>query len=613
MTLSTFDEATNAYVPEKIKAGYADKAHDLDDDAPVLTKYLRKDKDDVAVSGNAGVSGGLHAGGPATLRGGAEFGPSAAEGGAVSKDGAAAFGTLDLRGALSVAGKYGIDAEGTARLAAAVIAGMAEAEGVRSAGFRSGFDGEGYTLDLSEGGSYLEVDRMLVRKLATFVELMIQKISHAGGTIILTPASMKVSRVEDAGDAYRCHFDSTDGERTVENEFREGDLARAQTFNVVAGANKEAKNTYYWRLVTGTGEDFIDLSKEDCDAGSGVPAAGDEIVQLGNRTEAERQGAVILSSYDASGDGAAPYIRAYRGIRDYSFPEPFFDVSRKAVRITADVLSWSSGRTMEEYVRDAAGEAARDAASRADSASEGLADVREEMARMKRDDVVSPQEKNALRVQRHDVRSEHGELAAEAEAAGVDASAYEEAYSKADAAFAKYTAEEPEYIPVEDDFDDIGGYYGARLALAEAVNAAARAKADSAIEKADKAASDAARAGHYVLDLSAETAPVPCDADGTPAGSGILASTTATVYYGTGRTGDGPCRPRPPDARRRSPAWRSPSPPWRKTSGASRPPPPRRDARNSPPCSPSTRSCRGSKARKGRTGRTARPARASSR
>ena len=96
---------------------------------------------------------------------------------------------------------------------------------------------------------------------------------------MLTPASMHCIRVEEQADSYRCFFESTDGDRTIANEFVVGDQARSQTFNIKEGVHENVKNTYYWRLVTAVGDDYIDLSKTDCDAGSGVPSEGDDIVQ----------------------------------------------------------------------------------------------------------------------------------------------------------------------------------------------------------------------------------------------------------------------------------------------------------------------------------------------
>lgn len=154
--------------------------------------------------------------------------------------------------------------------------------------FVSGDLGNGFILkyDPETGRSYLEVDDLLVRKIAYFVEVLIKQLRHAGGEIILTPASMKCDKVEVLETAYRCHFKQEDGDRSIRQEFVAGDQARCQTFNIKEGTSHNVKNRYYWRLVTAAGDDYIDLSKTDCDTGSGIPAAGDDIVQLGNRNDA---------------------------------------------------------------------------------------------------------------------------------------------------------------------------------------------------------------------------------------------------------------------------------------------------------------------------------------
>lgn len=188
-------------------------------------------------------------------------------------------------------------------------------DALTSPDFVSGDLGNGFILkyDPETGRSYLEVDDLLVRKIAYFVELVIKQLRHAGGEIILTPASMKCDKVEVLETAYRCHFKQDDGDRDIKQEFVAGDQARCQTFNIKEGTSHNVKNRYYWRLVTAAGDDYIDLSKTDCDTGSGIPAAGDDIVQLGNRNDAARQNAIILSTV---GDDA-PSFKQYKGINGY--------------------------------------------------------------------------------------------------------------------------------------------------------------------------------------------------------------------------------------------------------------------------------------------------------
>lgn len=291
------------------------------------------------------------------LLGGAEFGvfASGISGANIDAQGAAELLSLVLRGALTI-GEYkkglkgaNIDEQGAADLLSILVR-----DGMESANFSTGALGAGFCLKKDENGdSYLEVDRMLVRKVATFIQLLIQQIKHVGGQIILTLASMSCVKVEDKGNYYRCYFENTDGEKTIEQEFVVGDLARAQTFNVKEGVNENVTNTYYWRAVVGVGDNYIDLSKTDCDAGSTEPKAGDDIVQLGNKTDATRQAAIILSAYGND----APYFKLYRGINSYSLDgKEFVSFSRSEVMIIADTIRFSSGESLKDYIDGAVGD-----------------------------------------------------------------------------------------------------------------------------------------------------------------------------------------------------------------------------------------------------------------
>lgn len=305
---------------------------------------------------------------------------SGESGGQISDEGAAELASLLLRGALEIgkysAGKSGakIGEDGAAELLSVLVRGLVTAKGIQSPGFSTGALGTGLCLKMDENeDSYIEVDRMLVRKVAEFIQLVIQEIKHVGGQIVLTPASMKCIRVEDTGSAYRCYFEATDGEKTVENQFVAGDQARAQTFNVKEGVNENVKNTYYWRLVTGVGDNYIDLSKTDCDAGSTVPAAGDEIVQLGNRNDVARQAAIILSAYGND----APYFKIYRGINSYKLEgKEFVNLSREDVMIISDNIKLSTGETVKEYINGAVG----DVQSKVDEVSGKVEDAVERLA-----------------------------------------------------------------------------------------------------------------------------------------------------------------------------------------------------------------------------------------
>ena len=201
-----------------------------------------------------------------------------------------------------------------------------------------------------DGNSYLEVDNALFRKIAYFVEIMIKKLSHVGGSIILSPASMKCSKVEEYETYYRCYFENEKDGKTINQEFVVGDQARSQTFNIKEGLSQNVRNQYYWRLVVGVGSNYIDLSKADCDSGSGIPLAGDDIVQLGNRNNPERQNAIILSSY---GEGT-PSFRQYKKIHTYSMSdaELVTEFSPENNLITGKFIS-KSGKDLEETFLEA--------------------------------------------------------------------------------------------------------------------------------------------------------------------------------------------------------------------------------------------------------------------
>lgn len=228
--------------------------------------------------------------------------------------------------------------------------GIATLKEVMSAAFRSGALGSGFKLGEynADGDSYLEVDRLLVRKAAEFVKLVIRELQSVGGEIVLSPAAMKVSNVvyfakgtvlpEYNGyalryDVYRCYFSQKKGDEEIENQFVEGDLVRCQTFNVKEGVNENVKNRYYWRKVYKVGTDFIDVLADFCDTGSDIPQAGDELVQMGNVSDTARQSVVVLSAYGAD----APSLKMYYGVDSYSLENrEVFVLSRQEMFAIAD-------------------------------------------------------------------------------------------------------------------------------------------------------------------------------------------------------------------------------------------------------------------------------------
>ena len=228
--------------------------------------------------------------------------------------------------------------------------GIATLREIVSAAFRSGALGSGFKLGdyNGSGDSYLEVDRLLVRKAAEFVKLVIRELQSVGGEIVLSPAAMKISNVVyfEKGvylpeyealplryNVYRCYFSQKKGDEEIENQFVEDDLVRCQTFNVKEGVSENVKNRYYWRKVYKVGKDFIDVLADFCDTGSDIPQAGDELVQMGNTTDTARQSVVVLSAYGAD----APSLKMYEGVDSYSLEnKEVFVLSRSEMFAIAD-------------------------------------------------------------------------------------------------------------------------------------------------------------------------------------------------------------------------------------------------------------------------------------
>lgn len=268
--------------------------------------------------------------------------------------------------------KHKITEEGVATLKSLLLGsdglgissdGIATLKEVVSAAFRSGALGSGFKLgNYSDSeDSYLEVDRLLVRKAAEFVKLVIRELQSVGGEIVLSPASMKISKVQflRAGtpqlesaplqyDVYRCSFLTKQGDEEITNPFVVNDLVRCQTFNIKEGTTANAKNKYYWRRVVRIGTDYIDiLALSGGNYGDSQPEVGDELVQMGNTTDVARQSVLYLSAYGSD----SPSIKLYQGVNDYTLDgKEIFVVSRDEIYALASMfkLKVKDGDTTKE-------------------------------------------------------------------------------------------------------------------------------------------------------------------------------------------------------------------------------------------------------------------------
>ena len=147
----------------------------------------------------------------------------------------------------------------------------------------------------------VHMDKGVIRKYLEVLALVVAQIFYRGGRQVLSPAGMKINKVEEFDGYWRCYMETEDGQV---NQFTVGAQARCNRYG--------SQQRYWWRLVDSIGVDYIDVSKTDMDAGSMAPAVGDEVVQFGHRTDPYLQWVVMDSSFS---DDAGRTI--YAGVNSY--------------------------------------------------------------------------------------------------------------------------------------------------------------------------------------------------------------------------------------------------------------------------------------------------------
>lgn len=191
--------------------------------------------------------------------------------------------------------------------------------------FLSGLLGSGGVFRRNaDGTTYIEADKLYVRMKAYFDNVEIKDYKHTSGNRIASLAGMRCCRVDYVDNkgnivdipnvyAYRCYFKAEDDTDTITNDFVVGDLAFCDKTTIESALNKRR----YWRAVVGKnteltadGEAWIDLSYDYCEKDSDIPLPGDDIIQLGNKNDTTRQGAII----EYVGGEDAPSYQIFQGI-----------------------------------------------------------------------------------------------------------------------------------------------------------------------------------------------------------------------------------------------------------------------------------------------------------
>jgi hypothetical protein len=166
--------------------------------------------------------------------------------------------------------------------------------------FLSGFAGAGTVLKKESDKWKMELDELIVRGSMSVYEMLIKKIRAIGGSFWVSESHVIHSVVETGMDEYTVTIDGADG--TIPIEFQEWDFVMCQTWT---GSGIKS----YIAFVASVGTDTFDII---ISSGSGVPAAGDSLVRIGNSSNDSRQGALYLTSSDTN----APYLDVLNGVYD---------------------------------------------------------------------------------------------------------------------------------------------------------------------------------------------------------------------------------------------------------------------------------------------------------
>ena len=197
-----------------------------------------------------------------------------------------------------------------------------------------------------EGNWHLDAEYLHVHRKLTAEEVEIMKTSQIKGKVVNSAGGFVISKIDRIVGAWRCYFRQEDADgRRIYNSMRVDDLALCETFNLI-DAGGQLSNHYWHRRVIAVGTDYVDIADntnvDDYASGSDVPQVGDEVVQLGNLTDKDRQSAIIQS---AAGTGA-PYFKIIKGINSFTLPRPIFLFDKQNFEIRVE-----NPANRSEYIR----------------------------------------------------------------------------------------------------------------------------------------------------------------------------------------------------------------------------------------------------------------------
>ena len=207
-----------------------------------------------------------------------------------------------------------------------------------------GTTGHGIFID-QNGDASMTIGSLTVLGTTHLNEIDVNHIKHTGGLMVVTKANIIVDHVEhQVGGLDKLYFRRVDGNgQRIYNQFEVGDLALMMVYNEALDGSI---NRYFWREVSaiddGTDE-FGYITLLPSSASHSEPREGDVVVQLGNTSKAERQGATVLGGSGPNGG----FFAVYDGFNTWRDAAPQLDdyanaltyISPRKNKITGDFMS----------------------------------------------------------------------------------------------------------------------------------------------------------------------------------------------------------------------------------------------------------------------------------
>ena len=353
--------------------------------------------------------------------------------------------------------------------------------------FVSGFLGEGFKIWVENGNWHIECDNLTVRQTMNIFELLIQKIRSVNGALVVSQSNGKIKSVSE---------DETNYVITMEEEgetFQPNDLVRCQVWT-------GSKTKFYWVEVASVSGNSITVKKSEFTAGN-KPEKGDEVVQMGNTQNAQRQALIYITAQESG----HPYIEILNGVKtkslsgtnrtrlgdlsniqDSAFPEgqqPSGSGLYCDNAFLRGIFLLRNGKSVEDEVNQAKQDAAN-AATEAERAQQTAQEAKDRLNKWADDGFISPTEKPALIDEGKRIQAEFLQIKNNADKYGVSVTEYTKAYEDYLNELRYHSAQQPEDIAVRPELAKTQTiYYDRRNGALNAIANAAKEYVDEADKK----------------------------------------------------------------------------------------------------------------------------------